>query len=272
MWSDPGFRSLSKDAQLLNLYLLTGPHTTALPGAFIAGEAGMAESLSWPVKAFRRALSQLSDRGIVHADWQNRLVFLPSALNDNLPESPNVVRAWRKSFLEFPECDLKSEIRDSVRAVLEGLRGAKKEAFLEAFSEDFSEPFAESVSGTGRVARKEAEALPRSAADKLRAIEESINRQEEGQLLCKSNTVLLVGSSTSSKSSTAKIRMTFAAPNTLSGLRALLRNNLMTFMAGSLRRANSFRRYPKSSTSHGTLVSLHKKGRSPIMFGMIPNA
>src|SRR5262245_16862629 len=144
IWTDPKFKALSKNAQLLYFFLLTGPHTTALPGAFGAGEAGLAESLRWQMKSFRQAFSELSTLGIVIADFENRLVFIPAALADNSPESPNVVVAWRKSFDELPTCDLKSQIHGAVKDFLEALKVGKKAAFLKAFHEDFVKSFPES--------------------------------------------------------------------------------------------------------------------------------
>ena len=44
MWGDKSFRELSAPqpcGQALWIYLLTGPHTTPLPGLFMAGEAGL---------------------------------------------------------------------------------------------------------------------------------------------------------------------------------------------------------------------------------------
>jgi len=54
MWGDERFRRLSNDAKFLWLYLLTGPHTTALPGLFAASKAHIAEELAWEPETFDR--------------------------------------------------------------------------------------------------------------------------------------------------------------------------------------------------------------------------
>ncbi len=118
MWGDGKFRSLSKprpNAQTLWIYLLTGPHTTAAPGLFSEGEAGLAEAIGWSLRAFRSAFFELEKREMVRADWSSRVVWIPRAVNYNPPESPNVVKAWRKAIAEIPECELRDEAIRTLR-------------------------------------------------------------------------------------------------------------------------------------------------------------
>ena len=79
--------------QSLFVYLLTGPHTTNIPGLFSAGEAGLAEALGWPLKGFREAFGEACRKPLVKADWKARLCWIPNAIKFNKPESPNVVRS-----------------------------------------------------------------------------------------------------------------------------------------------------------------------------------
>ena len=135
MWGDEKFTALTPPApngQTLWMYLMTGPHTNALPGLFSAGEAALAEALGWPLKGFREAFREVFGKGMAKADWKARLVFLPRAMVYNPPESPNVVKAWRAAFEELPECQLKREAFQAFKDFLEGL----PKAFVEAFGED----------------------------------------------------------------------------------------------------------------------------------------
>lgn len=118
MWGDEKFRSLTRprpNAQSLWIFILTGPHTTAAPGLFCAGEAGLAEALAWPLRSFRRHFGELEARGMVRADWGARVVWVPRALRYNPPESANVVRAWRKAIADIPECQLRDEAESYLR-------------------------------------------------------------------------------------------------------------------------------------------------------------
>lgn len=139
MWGDDRFRTLSKpnpNGQTLWIYLLTGPHTSPLPGAFVAGEASLAEALNWPLQAFRKAFTEILGCGLGKFDRSTRLVFLPKAVIHNPPQSVNVVKGWRKAFNELPDCYLKEEVFSTTLANLKSLEGLS-EAYFEAFGQAF---------------------------------------------------------------------------------------------------------------------------------------
>lgn len=159
-WSDEKFRSLSAmppSGQGLWFFLLTGPHTNAIPGLFRAGRAAMAEELNWDQEAFDEAFREVSDKGMAKADFKARLVWLPKAIQHNKPESPNVVRGWRVELDLLPECDLKSEAIKGIREALV-LLGAP---YVEAFDEVLSGKKKDSEKDGGKPSRKpSAKAMP----------------------------------------------------------------------------------------------------------------
>lgn len=133
-WSDERFRNLSNIApsgQGLWFFLLTGPHTSPIPGLFRAGRAAMAEELGWENEAFDKAFQEVSDEGMAKADFKARLVWLPNALKHNKPESPNVVRSWRVELNLLPECDLRNEAISHIRKTLESIGTSYVQAFDE---------------------------------------------------------------------------------------------------------------------------------------------
>lgn len=139
MWADERFLQLSRpqaNAQTLWVYLMTGPHTTAIPGLFTAGEARLSEELGWSLREFRRCFQEIVSLGMAQADWQRRVVWLPKAVRYNEPESPNVVKAWRSALDEIPECPLKyvaaQAIKDFVQGLAEGFRKALGEGWPDA--------------------------------------------------------------------------------------------------------------------------------------------
>ena len=137
MWGDEKFRRLSPpppSGQALWIYLLTGPHTTSLPGLFMAGEAALAEALRWPLQGFRKAFGELSSQGMAKADWEARVIWVPNAVKYNPPESPNVVLGWRPHWDEIAECRLKVEARETLRQTVVTRKG-----FAEAFAKAFGE-------------------------------------------------------------------------------------------------------------------------------------
>lgn len=148
VWSDEKFRELSAlppSGQSLWLYLILGPQTTNIPGLFESSEVAMADRLGWSLEAFREAFREVSREALpegcldpqkqpmAKADWKARLVWLPNALQYNRPESPNVVVSWGTVFDELPECDIKREAYQSLKAFAEGLGEAYSKAFDKAF-------------------------------------------------------------------------------------------------------------------------------------------
>ncbi|MBL7684502.1 MAG: hypothetical protein JNK65_00500, partial [Deltaproteobacteria bacterium] len=109
MWGDGKFRQLSTPApngQTLWFFLLTGPQTTRIPGLFSLGEAGFAEIIGWSLEGFRKVFQEVLTKDLVKADWEARLVWIPKAILYNQPENPNVVKGWKDTWDEMPECEL----------------------------------------------------------------------------------------------------------------------------------------------------------------------
>lgn len=139
MWGDLKFRDLSPlpaCGQGLWLFLLTGPHTGPIPGLFRTGRAAMAEELNWELEAFDKAFGEVFQQGMVEADWKAKVVWIPKAIECNRPESPNVVLSWGGEWDLIPECALKCDAYESLKASIYGLG----EAFAKAFDKAFAKP------------------------------------------------------------------------------------------------------------------------------------
>ena len=120
IWCDSKFASLDIHGQRLFLYILTCPEMTAV-GAFRGTALNMAVELGY-VKGFNEALSkgfpevfskafsELLSKGLVKADEDGLLMFVPNFLKYNEPESPNVVKSWKSVIDYLPECPLLVEV------------------------------------------------------------------------------------------------------------------------------------------------------------------
>jgi hypothetical protein len=131
-YGDEKFCKLSRmlpSGQSLWLYLITGPHTTSIPGIFRAGRAALAEELGWEQEAFDKAFEEVFAQGMAKADWNSRVVWIPNAIKHNAPENPNVVKGWSTTLDLIPECDLKVEALEAIGKHLESMNPA----FLDAF-------------------------------------------------------------------------------------------------------------------------------------------
>lgn len=135
LWVDQKFSRLSAPppcGRYLWMYLLTGPETVNVPGLYRAGEAALAEAIGWPMKGFREAFAEVFQEGMAEADWEARVIWIPRAIFYNEPESPNVVKGWRMSWDEIPDCFLKQKAYQSLKAFLKDKGEAFEEAFLKA--------------------------------------------------------------------------------------------------------------------------------------------
>lgn len=171
-YGDEKFRKLSPIppcGQGLWLYLITGPHTTAIPGLFRAGRAGMAEELAWPLDAFENAIRELLSQGMVKADFERRVFWLPNAIKYNSPASPNVVTSWGAGLESIPECELKAE-------ALAGI-----EAFLETLNPSFLKAFHSIFESSGKPLPKPYQKPSRTAFAKTKANQEQEQEQEQEQ-------------------------------------------------------------------------------------------
>lgn len=142
LWGDERVARLSTEPSglLLWFHLLTGPHTTSIPGLSRAGENQLADALGWPTKAFREAFREVLREGLAKASWKDHIVWLPKAWKYNRPESPNVVRSWRVVWDELPECPLKDEAWRTLFEFTKGLGEAFRQAFAEACPQPLANP------------------------------------------------------------------------------------------------------------------------------------
>ncbi|WP_407510773.1 hypothetical protein [Ralstonia sp. GP101] len=136
MWSDQRFTGLSRDAQLLWVFMLTGPHTSKIPGLFRLGKSTAAEEMRMELDEFVQTWSEIESAGMARADWAARMVFIPRAVVYNPPESPSVVISWGRAFRDIPECDLRNVARTHLAHFICQLGKGFAEAFKTAFDDE----------------------------------------------------------------------------------------------------------------------------------------
>ena len=138
IWDDDKVKAMTPIphcGQGLWIRLLVSRHRSPVPGLLCVGEAALAEEFGWTLEDFRKAFAEAASQDIVKADWKARFVWIPNACFYNPPESPNVVKSWRVSWDEAPECDLKNEAYRHLRAFIEGFGEGFRKAFAEACPE-----------------------------------------------------------------------------------------------------------------------------------------
>ncbi|MBO4300088.1 MAG: hypothetical protein J5861_00650 [Desulfovibrio sp.] len=132
IWYDAKFRALSDKARLVFFLLLTHPQTTAI-GTLRAYPQGLAPELGWTTEAFQAAFAEILDKGMVVFAEEDGLIWLPNFMKYNTPESPNVLKSWVAGLDHCPECPMKNQVYERIRAFAEGLGASFAKAFAEAF-------------------------------------------------------------------------------------------------------------------------------------------
>lgn len=133
IWNDAKFMALTDDGQLAFLFIMTHPNMTAL-GAMRASIPGLAAEKGWEPERLREALREAFAKGMLKHDPKASFLWLPNFLRYNGPESPNVVKAWGKALDLLPECGLKNQLIQHVKAFAEGLTDGFAKALPEAFA------------------------------------------------------------------------------------------------------------------------------------------
>jgi hypothetical protein len=103
---------------------------------------------------------------MAEADWEAGLVVLPRALLDRfgdprasaVPQSPNVIKGWSRTWKEVPDCTLKDQLFSRIRTFTEAL----PEGFAKAFAEGFAKAFATQDAGCRM--QDAGKSMPRSRA------------------------------------------------------------------------------------------------------------
>lgn len=129
------YRELPEDghARLLLLCLLIHPHGGSfhLPGLYNVGRESLREIASMPKKAFAKALADLRASGLLDADEDSRLFWVPCALRlVGPPGNPNVVKGYARSLGQLSPSRL---VDVAVTTYL---------GYLKPFGSAFWEPFA----------------------------------------------------------------------------------------------------------------------------------
>jgi hypothetical protein len=113
LWGDEKFMALSPLApsgQALWLYLLTAPQTLSIPGVLRVGPLGLSEELRWPQDALARAMEEILAQGLAKADYLNRIIWIPKAINRTPPSNQGRIITWARDWRLLPPCDLRTEI------------------------------------------------------------------------------------------------------------------------------------------------------------------
>jgi hypothetical protein len=132
LWHDAAFQGLNDGEARVCLYALTGPQSTSngiyrMSTAVAVEDIGNLTTIEFDVR-----LDAVCAAFGWRFDPATRVLWIPTWLDENPPQSPNVCVAWRKLLVNLPDCDLKFEAAAAITTYLKD----KPKAFLEAFGKD----------------------------------------------------------------------------------------------------------------------------------------
>lgn len=100
-WSHPDTRALDRDAKLIALYLMTGPHSNGL-GCFYCPLGYVATDLNIPIETVSKGFLRLAETGFALHCAVSQWVVLPKYLKWNQVANSNVAKARVEEFRAIP--------------------------------------------------------------------------------------------------------------------------------------------------------------------------
>ena len=131
IWGDLRFAELPDIERVLFLFIISGPHSSRLPGLWVIQSEDMAKRIGATVSHAVRAVRRLSESGLLSYNRNVEVVHVPGAIRR--PGNPRVLRAWFHAWLGIPACEQK---REYVRGIY-GQIGTDAEALQTAWGHTF---------------------------------------------------------------------------------------------------------------------------------------
>lgn len=128
-WTSETTHGLTDDGKLLSLYLLTGPHTTAL-GCFRIPDGYVMGDLQWSIERVKKGFTELLVKGFSERCETTNWVLIRTYLKWNPPENPNQRKALRKLAEQIPD---NASIKNAIEALINQHCGPSQQ--LELISE-----------------------------------------------------------------------------------------------------------------------------------------
>lgn len=132
-WHSGAFQCLSDSERVVYFYVKTGPPSVSVGISRISAAVAVEDIGNLTAVEFQQRLDVVIEAFGWRYDPRTRVLWIPTWLEDNPPQSPNVVVSWRKLIANLPDCELKTEAATAIVRYLKAL----PKAFLEAFGEDF---------------------------------------------------------------------------------------------------------------------------------------
>ena len=106
-WSSSTTHTMSDDAKMMALYLMTCSHST-IAGAYRLPDGYVSEDIGWPCERVEKAFAELFAKGFANRCATTKWVWIVKHLEWNRPENPNQRKSAAKIAMSIPdECGWK---------------------------------------------------------------------------------------------------------------------------------------------------------------------
>jgi len=119
IWNDDKFPFASDNCQLVWFHLFTTPMTNPI-GIYKAPIEGLAAEKRWKLEKYKKAFNEGLNKGFWRYDEKFHVILFPNYFTHNKPANPNVLKSWVKHYDEIPNCILKNESMQSLKAFAKG--------------------------------------------------------------------------------------------------------------------------------------------------------
>lgn len=153
VWQDDKFRTISDEAKLLYLYILTSQHSNMI-GYYLLPKPYVAYDLKWLPEQLNKRFTELLQIGLVKYCDKGDVVLIPNFLKYNTIQNPNQAKGAVNRLKEVPQNTLVDEFLACIKEYAEPF----VEEFKEALPQGYGNTVSVSVSVTGSVTASASEA------------------------------------------------------------------------------------------------------------------
>lgn len=112
-WTDEKILTLTLDAKILMLYLLTSPHRNQI-GCYVLPRGYAVEDLQMPYERFNAAWDELLATGMVVYDEKVRVILVRNFLRYNAIENPSQATSAANMIADLPKSDIYIEVIETL--------------------------------------------------------------------------------------------------------------------------------------------------------------
>ena len=148
MWNNDKFRTLSVDAKLLWIYILSNQHSNTI-GIYVISKLYILSDLEWLSKRLGKPFGELLRKGLIYYFEDNRVLIIPSWFEHNKIDNPNQLKKAAAELSEIPQSIIRQIVNKGfAKGFAKGLPKGLQEGLPKGYTNPESESESESETET----------------------------------------------------------------------------------------------------------------------------